>query len=631
VRINSIVIKNYRPFRLLEETCIGNLTTLVGRNDSGKSSILRALKLFFNDKAKVEEDDIHDGARDEDVVIEITFSSLPDEIEFEDGVLTTFKEEMLLDKNDLLRIRKIFLNKELGKPKNLLITQDFQDSFYSGLINLKESSLNSKCKDKGLDFSRSGRGITNKEKREALRNYARDNNVSIEEVKFEPNTKIWKIIKSLFPEFDLFETETKTAIGEASFQSHFRPIVKNAAEDRNVAEAKEHFKGAIKTALQREVDKIFTIFKRHTNDLSQLSVMPVFLWEKAVNFSICGLDHYGINKPLEKRGSGMRRLLMVSFFQYLVEKREEEPSKFVFGIEEPETNLHPGLQRELLCSLQDLSDLGYQIILTSHSPVFAGGTPKEDLTLIKREGPIAKAFRIPELDMFQVAEELGIEPSDQITGYDACIFVEGIGDINFWKKIARTLKEAGYIPQTFEDTNIGFIPYGGANLKSWISIRAMRRINRKFCVIMDSDKKNSEQKVCQRKINWKKEFEKEGGVCFILRKREIENYIHPNAIIKSGSDYQEYDDFTDMKKLFGLNVIKKVEFMEADEILEMDKYIEKDGTERHELLEIIKTVINFHSTKKRETTKIKPEKRKKELNRKKRTKEVQQKLFYSKN
>ncbi|MHA1427715.1 MAG: AAA family ATPase, partial [Candidatus Helarchaeota archaeon] len=58
MRINSIIIKNYRPFRLLEETSIGNLTTLVGRNDSGKSSILRALKLFFNDKAKVEEDDI---------------------------------------------------------------------------------------------------------------------------------------------------------------------------------------------------------------------------------------------------------------------------------------------------------------------------------------------------------------------------------------------------------------------------------------------------------------------------------------------------------------------------------------------------------------------------------------------
>ena len=93
-----------------------------------------------------------------------------------------------------------------------------------------------------------------------------------------------------------------------------------------------------------------------------------------------------------------------------------------------------------------------------------------------------------------------------------------------------------------------------------------------------------------RKLNWKTKCEEDGGVFFILRKREIENYLHPNAIDLSGRAPQPYDDFTDMKKLFGENVYKVVSDMSCDEILERDKY-EENGTERHELKEILQDLL----------------------------------------
>jgi len=595
LRIHSITINNYRPFKVLKDVRLGQLATIVGKNDTGKSSILRAIQLFFEKRPKIDPTDIHDNAApNEDVVIEIAFTSLPEKIEIEEGIETTFREEMLLDQNGHLRLRKTYPRDKLTNVEISLITQDFQDDFFAGLANLKENELNKRCKEAGIDVTKAGRGITNKSKREALRTKAKEREIKIGEyeLKLSPKDELWKCIESLLPDFYLFESETKTDVSETSFQSPFRPIIKTAADQPDVTDARKEFAGAIERALQEEVDKIFERLKRHTDDIDALTVKPVFSWDKAVTLQIYGKDHHGVDKPLEKRGSGIRRLLMVAFFEYLAEKGEEKAANFIFGIEEPENDLHPGLQRELAQSFRQLADLGYQIIITSHSPVFVGASPIEDLTLIIRQKGIARAIQHPKLDIGKIAEELGVEPADQITSYKACVFVEGPDDIMFWRTVASKLKERGYIDADFDDKEIGFIPVGGSNIKYWIDIRAMKRLNRRFGVVVDSDRKSQTDGIPQRKLNWKNQCEVDGGIFFILRKRAIENYLHPNAIERSGRVLQQYDDFTDMKKLFGKNVIKVIRDMTPDEILEMDKY-EENNIEHHELKEIIEALLNL--------------------------------------
>jgi len=593
MRIHTISVNNYRPYKELKEVRLGRLATIIGKNDTGKSSMLRAIKLFFEKKPKIDPSDVHDNvASNEDVIIEIAFTSLPEKIEIEEGIETTFEDEMLLDQNGYLRIRKIYPRDDLAKFEMCLITQDFQDDFFVGLANLKEPELNRRCKEADIDVTKAGRGITNKSKREDLRVKAKERGIKIGEyeLKLSPKDELRKYIESLLPDFDLFESETKTDVSETSFQSPFRPIIKTAADQPDVTDARSKFTGAIERALQEEVDKIFKRLKRYTNNINALTIKPVFSWDKAVALQIYGKDHDGVDKPLEKRGSGIRRLLMVAFFEYLAEKGEA--ANFIFGIEEPENDLHPGLQRELTQSFRQLADLGYQIIITSHSPVFAGASPIEDLTLIIREGGKARAVQHPKLDTSEIAKELGVEPADQITGYKACVFVEGQNDIMFWKTVASKLKKGGHIGANFEDKGIGFIPVGGSNFKCWIDIRAMRRLNRRFGTIVDSDRKSQTDTTPQKKLNWKKQCEQEGGIFFILQKREIENYLHPDAIRKSGRTSQQYDDFTDMKKLFGENVTKVIRDMTPDEILEMDKYKEND-TEHHELKEIVEELLNL--------------------------------------
>jgi len=592
VRVHSICAKNYGPFGTLEKVILGPLATIIGQNDVGKSNILRALQLFFEGR-KIETDDVHDGApSDEDVMIEVAFTELPETIELEDGVETTCGDEMLLDSDGFLRIRKTYPRASLAKFSIALITRDFEDDRFAGLPALKEKDLNTLCSSVGIEATKSGRSITNQGKRSVLRSNAREKEIGVVERELALTTKddLWKKITSLLPEFVMFETDTKLGVGETTFQSQFRPIVTTAAQQPEVVNARKDFTDAIGKALQGEVDKIFTRLKRHTNTLTGLTAKPEFTWDKAVTFDILGKDQDGVENSLDRRGSGMRRLMMVAFFQYLAERGREGKRDYVFAVEEPENCLHPGLQRELGVSFRVLAKEGYQVICSSHSPVFAGTSPVEDLALVVREAGVAKAVQVPDLDLSDVAEQLGVESSDQITGYHACVFVEGPGDIEFWKAVACKLKEGGHTDADFEDRKIGFVICGGDTLKHWINLRAMIRLNRRFGVVIDSDRESPHHNIPGRKLNWKTKCEEDGGVFFILRKREIENYLHPNAIDLSGRTPQPYDDFTDMKKLFGENVYKVVSDMSCDEILERDKY-EENGTERHELKEILQDLL----------------------------------------
>ena len=49
MKIHSIKIRNFRSYKNEIEIELNNLTALVGKNDIGKSTILEALDIFFND------------------------------------------------------------------------------------------------------------------------------------------------------------------------------------------------------------------------------------------------------------------------------------------------------------------------------------------------------------------------------------------------------------------------------------------------------------------------------------------------------------------------------------------------------------------------------------------------------
>jgi predicted ATP-dependent endonuclease of OLD family len=158
---------------------LGQLSTIIGQNDAGKSHILQALKIFLEVDANIEINNIYNGIEPgERVVIEVAFTSLPDSIEL-DCVRSTLRDEMLIDANGYLRIRKTYTyyseNASIYESVRYIVVKDFTDENFVNLVQLNRDELDARCKNNEVDVKKRGPGATNKSKREALRAKARNN------------------------------------------------------------------------------------------------------------------------------------------------------------------------------------------------------------------------------------------------------------------------------------------------------------------------------------------------------------------------------------------------------------------------------------------------------------------------
>ena len=53
MKLETVILKNFRSYKEEIRIDIDNLTAFVGKNDIGKSTILEALEIFFNEKTLV--------------------------------------------------------------------------------------------------------------------------------------------------------------------------------------------------------------------------------------------------------------------------------------------------------------------------------------------------------------------------------------------------------------------------------------------------------------------------------------------------------------------------------------------------------------------------------------------------
>lgn len=92
----------------------------------------------------------------------------------------------------------------------------------------------------------------------------------------------------------------------------------------------------------------------------------------------------GYFSSVEHQGSGARRTLLWATLKYLSESQDTEGSRpHVLLLDEPEICLHPSAIREARSILYDLPDTGnWQVMITSHSPVFID-LSKDNTTIIR--------------------------------------------------------------------------------------------------------------------------------------------------------------------------------------------------------------------------------------------------------
>ena len=112
MRLHEVILKNFRGYYGETRIAISDLTALIGKNDVGKSTILEALDIFFN-QSKIDATDKNIFHVDEETVIGCVFNDLPAEIALENAT-TSFSKEYLLNQEGNLEVLKKYSSN--GKP-----------------------------------------------------------------------------------------------------------------------------------------------------------------------------------------------------------------------------------------------------------------------------------------------------------------------------------------------------------------------------------------------------------------------------------------------------------------------------------------------------------------------------------
>jgi predicted ATP-dependent endonuclease of OLD family len=233
--------------------------------------------------------------------------------------------------------------------------------------------------------------------------------------------------------------------------------------------------------------------------------------------------------PINKRGSGVRRLILLNFFRAEAERRRTEKGALsvIYAIEEPETSQHPYNQRMLVHALMDLAiDENTQVLVTSHTPGLAGLLPSDSLRYVrKQDDGTATVANCNDGDLAIIANELGVLPDRRVK---VLVFVEGPNDIEFFERISAMLKPAmADVVDFTNDHRLALVPLGGGTLKQWVAKHYLKNLHIPEVHIYDRDDATPPQ--YQQECNLVN-ARTDGSWATLTTKREIENYLHTDAL-----------------------------------------------------------------------------------------------------
>lgn len=378
MKIHSLSITNFRGYRRTVVIPFNDLTVFVGKNDVGKSTILEAMDIFFNDGKgliKIDKSDVNiveNRAGNQVTIITMTFDELPDQIVIDASSETSLSSEYLLNEDGRLEIIKRFYNG--GTPKVFIKAVHPSNLKCADLLLKKNSDLKTIVKNDRIDCENQA---SNVKLRSAIwDNYSDDlqlQSIEIDASK-EDAKKIWERLSTYMPVYSLFQADRKNSDGDSEVQDPLQEAVKQILSDpdlqTNLVKVADVITQKLKEVSSRTLEKLKDLDATIANSLNPVipSVDSLKWADVFKKVSISGDEDISINK----RGSGVKRLVLLSFFRAEAERRFDngDNTGVIYAIEEPETSQHAANQRLLIQALKSLAGTPHaQVVLSTHSGI----------------------------------------------------------------------------------------------------------------------------------------------------------------------------------------------------------------------------------------------------------------------
>lgn len=575
MKLVELKLTNYRAYR--EETVISfeDLTVLVGRNDAGKSSVMDALNSFFNDMGP-DKDDVNVSGDASAVRIGCVFSDLPPTLVLDEQHSTSLADEYLLREDGRLEICKSF-NLSGGKAKPSVTAKAFHPTApdYQDLLKLKNKELKDRFRKLTLDATEVNQSI-NAELRKAIWSHASDLALEEQDVDLASETgkAVWEQLQCHLPVFALFKSDRASTDQDEEAQDPLKAAIKETikAHESALNGVVGKVKAELESVVERTVKKIQEMHPDLAKELNPQ--VKTKNWDSLFSVSLTGDE--GI--PINKRGSGTRRLVLLNFFRAKAEDAStSKGTGVIYGIEEPETSQHPNYQLMLLDAFQSLVEGGQcQIILTTHTPTLARKVDQNCLRMITREGgkPVILHGR-NEDTLIAIKDTLGVLADHDIQAF---LGVEGKWDIHFLHRVSRTLaSQDSSIPDLGKaeaEGKLVFVPLGGSSMDLWAT--RLAGLDKPEFYLTDRDVPPPADPKYHRHIQvWNA---RPNCKAWCTSKRELENYLHPMVIQAVQPGFPTtFGDFDDVPELMAKAAHEASESEHAWDELDDDKLKKKMG------------------------------------------------------
>jgi putative ATP-dependent endonuclease of OLD family len=472
--IKTIEIKNFRGIK--DQTIpLNQYTCFVGANGAGKSTVLCALNVFFQEQAssstdtqKLCDEDFFARNVQEPISITLTFCNLNDDAKEELSAYVRRDElvvtaEASFDEDTKTASVKHF-GQRLGMPR-------FRSFFEAVKASAKKPELDAIYSDLQGEYEGLPNATSKDAKVSALQQFEADNPSLCE----------------LIPSEDSFYGINGAGKLAPFIQWVYVPAVKDAKEEgeegkntalakliARVVRSKTNFDAELEALRKETLEKYTALLDGNKSGLEQLSAslkkrLESFAHPNAqINLSWVTNDRKSVQvtppiagiqagdgaftASLERMGHGLQRSYLLALLQELATSDDDDAATLLLGCEEPELYQHPPQARHLADVFNRLAVGNNQVLVTTHSPLFVCGRGFENVRMV-RSGALASGACITSTTFDSLCAEIrnarGDDTGRKLEGMIAKIhqslqpnigemffarlpiFVEGLEDVSY--------------------------------------------------------------------------------------------------------------------------------------------------------------------------------------------------------
>ncbi|UTC88529.1 ATP-dependent nuclease [Treponema denticola] len=398
MEVVSFSVENFRSITKKSVIPLKKLSILIGKNNEGKSNLLKALGLAM---------DIISLGR----VIRRSIRS--SRLIFSQSTNYNWERDfpISLQKDDKVGVTRLGLEFELSQAEKEEFNKRFKPKLSSTLVF--EISIGSEYKVE-LAIFKNGKKIFENQKQEIcefVKEKIYFNYIPAVRTKETAAKIVYELIRN---ELSGIKEDKKYKQALESIKKLEEPILKKISK-------------TIKDSVVKLVPNVKDVKISNDSDVSD--------WRRPISsMDYIEIDD-GTKTGLELKGDGVKSLVTMALLKDMTLKKDQ--ISFV-AIEEPESHLHPEAVHLLKNKIYEIAEKN-QVIISTHSPIFVD-RENIDSNIIINDGKAA-----PARDLKVIREVLGIKTSDNLKNAEQILVVEGESDFIILQAVlpllSKVLKE----------------------------------------------------------------------------------------------------------------------------------------------------------------------------------------------